>query len=157
MRVYIASFFADKDRVAKRATELNGLGIECTMRWPYENAPHTATITDFPDEYFRETAVFDIEDILAADKLVLTVPTQEQLSRLTLDAASRGGRHFESGFMYGLIMCSCTAGGNARELILLGPRENVFHFLDGESLTKNYPVIRQFDTWEQVKEYLKGA
>lgn len=156
MKVYIASFFADKTRIAERARELNHLGIECTMRWPYETAPHNATINDFPEEYFRETAVIDIEDIIAADKLILTVPTQEQLSTLTIEAASRGGRHFESGFMYGLIYQG-DSYSNAKELILLGPRENVFHFLDGQSVTSKYPAIRQFDTWEQVKEYLKEA
>src|SRR5271166_1823458 len=102
MKVYIASFFADKDRVAARARELNHLGIECTMRWPYENAPHNATIKDFPDEYFRETAVFDIQDIVAADKLILTVPTDTQMADQPLRSMARGGRHFESGLMYGL-------------------------------------------------------
>lgn len=154
MRVYIASFFADKDRVAKRATELNGLGIECTMRWPYENAPHTATITDFPDEYFRETAVFDIEDIVAADVLVLTVPNDKQMTDSPLRSMARGGRHFESGFFYGLIMRQQFGDDRNRELIILGPRENVFHFLDGQSLTVKYPTIKQFDSWEQVLEYL---
>ena len=149
MNVYIASFFADKDRVAARARELNSLGIECTMRWPSESAPHTATIKDYPEEYFRETAVLDIEDILAADVLVLTVPSDVQMTDMPIRSLARGGRHFESGFMYGLI-----ASGQKRELILLGPRENVFHFLDGESCTSKYPAIKQFDTWAQVVQYL---
>lgn len=149
MKVYIASFFADKDRVAARAKELTELGIECTMRWPYETAPHHATIKDFPDEYFRETAVFDLEDIFDADVLVLTVPNDAQMADHSVRAMARGGRHFESGFMYGLI-----ASGEKRELVLLGPRENVFHFLDGSSVTSKYPAIHQFDTWEQVLQYL---
>lgn len=152
MKVYIASFFADKDRVAQRAKELTDLGIECTMRWPYENAPHNATIKDFPDEYFRETAVFDLEDIVAANVLVLTVPSDTQMADQPLRSMARGGRHFESGFMYGLI-----ASGEKRELILLGPRENVFHFLDGQSVTAKYPAIKQFDNWEQVVQYLNRA
>jgi|SRR5208337_3779227 len=150
MKVYIASVFSDKDRVAQRAAELNQLGIECTMRWPSETAPHNATIKDFPDEYFRETAVFDLDDIIAANVLVLTVPSEKQMADMPVRALARGGRHFETGFMYGLI-----ASGENRELIILGPRENVFHFLDGQSVTSRYPAIKQFDTWEQVKTYLK--
>lgn len=152
MKVYIASFFADKDRIAARALELNHLGIECTMRWPYETAPHNATIKDFPDEYFRETAAFDIQDILAADKMILTVPTDSQMADQPLRSMARGGRHFESGFMYGLILGSSPH----KEIIILGPRENVFHFLDGHSVTSTYPTIRQYDTWEEVKTYLQG-
>jgi hypothetical protein len=150
MKAYIASFFADKDRVAARAEELKGLGIECTMRWPYETAPHNSNIKDFPDEYFRETAVFDLEDILAADVLVMTVPNDTQLVDQPIRSMARGGRHFEFGFMYGLMMAAL----KQRELVLLGPRENVFHFLDGKSVTARFPAIKQFDNWEQVLEYL---
>ena len=72
MKVYMASVFADKDRVAVRSAELRELGITPTNRWQDESAPHNCTINDKPDEYFRETAVIDIDDIIAADVLVLT-------------------------------------------------------------------------------------
>jgi hypothetical protein len=149
MKVYIASMFADKDRIVTRNDDLTRLGITPTARWPYETAPHTCTIKDFPDQYFRETAVFDIEDILAADVLVLTVPNDKQMADQPVRANARGGRHFESGFMYGLVLHEPW-----RELVILGPRENVFHFLDGQSVTAKYPTIKQFDSWEQVLEYL---
>ena len=148
MKVYIASFFADKDRVAARAKDLQAMGIECTMRWPFETAPHSCTIKDFPDEYFRETAVFDLEDIDSSDVMILMVPTDTQMADQPLRSMVRGGRHFESGYMYGL------ARSGRKKLIVLGPRENVFHFLDGESVTAKYPVIQHFDTWDQTVQYL---
>jgi hypothetical protein len=153
MKVYIASIFADQDRVALRAEELKADGVTPTMRWCYEMVPHQCTITDFPDEYFRETAVFDLEDILAADKLVLTVPTDKMMADCTLRAMARGGRHFESGFMYAMAY----ARPSEYELIIVGPRENVFHFLDGQSVTSKFPAIRQFNTWEECRTYLREA
>ena len=41
-----------------------------------------------------------------------------------------------------------------RQLVLLGRRENVFHFLDGQDEAKAYPAIVQLDTWEEMKAYL---
>lgn len=148
--------FADKERVAARNAELEAIGIHATARWPLENAPHTATINDFPDEYFRETAVFDVEDILAADKVILTVPSDTMLIDAAGRSISRGGRHFESGFVYGLVYAQAKlkADTKPRELLLLGKRENVFHFLDGLSVTADYPAIRAFETWEELKEAL---
>jgi hypothetical protein len=158
-RVYIASFFADKDRVKSRAKELTEAGVVVTSRWFNEDAPHNATLKDCPDEYLRETAVIDIDDILAANTVVLTVPTPEQMVNLTPGQLARGGRVFESGFQYGLMIAQWLSSEfrtTNRELILLGPRENVFHFLDGTSISKRYPAIRRFDTWEEVVSYLKG-
>ena len=74
MKVYIASNFADKDRVKARGEELAAIGIECTSRWALETAPPNCKITDVTSDYLRETAVFDLQDILVADKVVLTVP-----------------------------------------------------------------------------------
>jgi hypothetical protein len=155
MKVYIASCFADKARVATRSTELMGLGIFPTNRWHTENAPHNCTSNDFPDEYFRERAVFDVEDIEAADVFILTVPSEKEMSDMTIRALSRGGRHFETGLFYGYMLNDFRKKGHThRRLIVLGKRENVFHFLDGLSVTANYPAIKQIDTWEETKEYL---
>ena len=158
-KVYIASFFADKDRVRERAHELIAAGMIVTARWYDEKAKPNATLKDFSDEYFRETAVFDIEDIIAANTVVLTVPTPEQCMGLTSGQLSRGGRHFEAGFQYGLMMAQWLSSDfryTNRRLILLGPKENVFHYLDGQSVTIKYPMIQQYETWDEVVADLKG-
>lgn len=155
MKVYIASMFSDKDRVLARAAELADLGIECTSRWAAEAVPHNTTMKDCTEEYLRETAVADVQDILRADAVVLTVPDAEMLVNATMAAASRGGRTFESGLVYGLSLAeSFDKGKPTRELIVLGKRENVFHYLDGEGVTKIYPAITIIPTWEEVKVYL---
>jgi hypothetical protein len=155
MKVYLASMFCDKDRVKARGAELKALGIECTSRWADENIPHNVTMKDCTDEYLRETAVADLEDILRADVVVLTVPGPQMLVDSTIAAASRGGRHFESGLVYGLCVAQAAEFGRpTRELIILGKHENVFHHLNGEGLAANYPAIKVIETWAEVKMYL---
>jgi hypothetical protein len=159
-RVYIASFFADKDRVRERSKELIDAGMQVTARWYDEKADKNSTLRDFSHEYFRETGVFDVEDVIDANVLILTVPTPEQCMKLTVEQLSRGGRHFESGLQYGLMMSEwlehSEIRSSRRRLILLGPRENVFHFLDGIGIAKKFPKIEQYDTWEEVVKVLKG-
>lgn len=155
MKVYIASMFSDKDRVLARAHELAALGIECTSRWAAEAVPHNTTLKDCTEEYLRETAVADVQDILRADAVVLTVPEDKLLVEATISSASRGGRHFESGLVYGLILAQALDGGKpTRELIILGKKENVFHYLDGLGVTSIYPAITVLPTWDAVKDYL---
>jgi hypothetical protein len=160
MRVYIASNFSDKDRVKERGEELKALGIECTSRWASESAPHNCKITDKPVQYMRETAVFDLEDILKSDKLVMTVPTPEQLMDMTPHQMSRGGRTFESGLFYGLMLAALRCRlflrwqSGKQELIIMGTKENVFHFLDGTDTAAKYPAVVVLQTWEEVKSYL---
>ena len=163
MRVYLASVFADKDRVKLRSDELAALGIECTSRWALETAPHNCKITDKPAQYMRETAVYDVEDIVKSDKVVLTVPSPAMLMDLTPHQMSRGGRVFESGMMYGMILAEYLAygkdfvasvGGYRRELIVMGDKENVFHFLDGIEEAAKYPAVITLPNWHDVKCYL---
>lgn len=152
MKVYIASFFANKDVVKAYGEELKTLGIEPTMRWPLETGPHNMAVKDVTDEYHRETAVADLADIIAADTMVMLIPNDTQMADQPIRSMARGGRHFETGFFYGLM----TLGVLQKTLVLVGPRENVFHFLDGQSVTKIWPAIQHFDTWEQAKTYLEG-
>jgi hypothetical protein len=155
MKVYMASMFSDKDRVKERAAELQALGIDCTSRWAHETVPPHVKMSECKDEYLRETAVSDVDDIIASDKIILTVPELPLLVDASIAAASRGGRHFESGLVYGLILAQVRDGGRpTRELIILGKPENVFHMLDGVGVASRYPTISHFDTWEEVKAYL---
>jgi hypothetical protein len=156
MKVYIASMFSDKDRVLARGKELAELGIQCTSRWATEAVPPNTTLKDCTEGYLRETAVADLEDITSADKVVFIVPEPQLLVDATVASSSRGGRHFESGFVYGLILAQVRDGGRpTRELIILGKRENVFHYLDGRDLACHYPAIRVIETWDEVKRYLR--
>lgn len=120
------------------AEELKQLGVEVTARWFDETVPHTVTMADLPDKYHEETALIDLYDIDRADALVLFAGTPNDYANIAVGALARGGRHVELGY----------ALATDKDVIVCGPKENVFHHL---------PQIKQFDTWEQTKDYLTNA
>jgi nucleoside 2-deoxyribosyltransferase len=137
MKIYLANFFSKKDQVAVYAKELIALGHIVTSRWFNEAVPHTVTLDQLPYKYHEETAIADLEDMRTADVLILFTGNEHDYTTIPAGSLARGGRHFESGFFYSL----------GKAIILCGQRENIFHYL---------PDVRQFDTWEQTKEYLSG-
>lgn len=144
MKVYLASWFSSKDDVSAKAKELKEAGITVTSRWLREKVKGSGQMSEVTPEYLRETAVIDIEDIERASYTVL----------FTVDPESgpchrRGGRHFESGYAYALVKFWPLLWNDVpgpRELLICGPKENVFHYLPKS--------VRQFDTWEETKAYL---
>ena len=70
---------------------------------------------------------------------VRDIEQADLLAIFTIDplgpAKPRGGRHWETGFARGL----------GKEVVVIGPRENIFHFL---------PEVKQFDSKEDAKQYL---
>ena len=164
MRVYLASWYSSREEMAKRGTELRALGIEVTSRWLEEGINTKASIKDVAEDYLRDTAAVDIEDILIADTVVMNVPSELVLEAEDIPLASwaRGGRHFEAGFQYALMVfyhyLPAILKGNVRRLILVGHRENVFHYIDGvkplTALGFKLPEIPTFETWEETKAFM---
>jgi len=163
MKVYLSSWFASKDIIKQRANELAAADILVTARWLDEQVKPTVTTKDVSDAYLTETAVLDLEDMLKANVMVLFTPSDADLEQVPKRSWSRGGRNFEAGFFYatqllfGFLPIRISSRGK-RELIICGPREGVFHWLYGLSKRRvdniELPEIKQFDTWEQVREYL---
>lgn len=147
MRVYPAAWFADKGRIAKYASELQALGINISARWFDEIVKPQIQLSELTEEYAIQTAVSDIEDMYLADVMILFTPSAEDLETAPVRSWSRGGRHFESGLFYSLVMLD----PQNRTLVICGPRENIFHSLNENS---KYPAILQFDDWTQTKAYL---
>jgi hypothetical protein len=166
VRAYLASWFASKDDIKARAHELRAAGIEVTSRWLEEKVAGTVQIQDVEDEYLRETAKVDIHDLILADTVVLNVPSAEELKSIDIPTASwaRGGRHFEAGFPYAMMVFFLYMPNSIRErgtrrLILVGHKENVFHYLDditlnGRAVGFSLPPITTFSTWEDARTYL---
>lgn len=166
MKVYLASWFASLHDMRKRADELRANGIEVTSRWLEEKVKPSVAITDVEDNYLRETAAIDIEDVMLANYVVLNVPSHEELKTLDVPVASwaRGGRHFEAGFQYATMMfypfLQFLHKIGPRGLIVVGRRENVFHYLDGVNKTlkamnfSELPQIPLFTTWDGARDYL---
>lgn len=146
MKVYLASRFHTQAETRQKAEELRAMGIEVTSRWLEEVVADTnANVDAYKQEYLEKHAEIDIEDIIAADVLVLfTVDPDE--------ATKRGGRHFESGVMFGMTVAESGLSDALRMplefhigLITVGPRENIFHYM---------PSIPNFPTWEEAKAKL---
>lgn len=165
MKVYLASWFNSKDLIQLRAQELRSEGIEVTARWLEEKIASNVQVKDVPEDYLVDTAEIDIQDILAANIVVLNIPSVTDLGDLNMPTSSwsRGGRHFESGFHYATMLFfhflpNRIRDRGIRQLILVGDKENVFHYLSG--LKKTYaeglelPNILQFHTWQLAKTYL---
>lgn len=165
-RVYLSSLFSHKDKIKKYSEELTELGVDVTSSWVSENASPHVQSTDLTDDYLRGTAILDIRDMLNANKFVLFVPTDEELESVPKRSLSRGGRNFESGFFYALIYLReflPLQFPHKDEIILVGTRESVFHFLFDMTPEQAYvrgvrlPYIKQFDSWNEAKFYLSGV
>lgn len=129
MRVYLAGPYSWQKEIKKFALELVALGIESTASWLYESASPNSTLNQFPDSEHQEHALDDMRDIDRAD--VVAVFTIDPLG----PPKPRGGRHWETGYAY----------GRGKEVVVVGPKENLFHYLE---------TVKQFDTKEQAKDYL---
>lgn len=144
MKVYLAAMYSLKEMVRKRAEDLSRLGIECTSTWLDEpHAPSTG-LKEVTPEFCIETAHKDLSDILRSDVMVLFT---EEPTTPTL----RGGRHFESGFAYGIAMAQTLklvaedAFVRPMQVMTVGPRENIFHHLE---------LIRNHGSWNDALLYL---
>lgn len=161
MKVYLASWYASREDMKKRAEELRANGIEVTSRWLEETTNPTSQIVDMGDGFLRDTARIDIEDILLANVLVLNTPSEIDFKEtdIILSTWARGGRHFEAGFQYATMLFfqeikQRLPYDTPRMLILVGHKENVFHYLDDVKTLFNLPQIHTFKTWEEAKRFL---
>ena len=133
-RVYLAAMYSRREEMQHYAVVLGELGFVVDARWitgqhePMEVGIAQVAAADLPCdeglsvEMMCVAALEDIEDIEAADILVVFT------ERPDVSGASRGGRHVE----YGLALALGTP------VVVVGPRENVFHAL---------PEVHHFDQW----------
>lgn len=156
VKVYLAAPFSYKDDIAAKAAELKAVGVIVTSSWLKEKVKSNVTIQELKDDYHVETAWTDLNDIERAKYLVIfTVRDTKPSSKGDCDSWARGGRHTEFGYALALarvwhLLWNDIPG--PREVIVCGPKENIFHFLN----TKISKYMKHFDTFEEVKQYLRG-
>ena len=131
MKAYLTAGFSRKDEIAAKCKELESLGVTVTATWPWEPVASHTTLDQCSDSYLRGTALVDIADIDAADTVILF--TQDPTKPFV-----RGGRMHEFGY----------AHGKGKSLIVIGPRENIFHYL---------PDVEVFHSWEAFLEEIKNG
>lgn len=105
MRIYLAATYSRYPEMLEIAERLSRLGYEITSRWIeglHNDLPAVQCATD------------DINDVLRADTVLFFTPADGQ-------GKGKGGRHTEFGFAYGM----------QKRILIIGERENVFHWLPG--------------------------
>jgi hypothetical protein len=127
--VYLASRYSRADEMQGVRDVLRGLGVKVASRWidrhPDTNGPHWLEKSFTPEELSRDPqtcgkyALADVEDVMAADTVI----------SFTCGTGGKGGRHIEFGMGY-------SAG---KRMIVVGPRENVFHTLPGVEWHPDWP------------------
>lgn len=118
MKVYLAADYARKQEMQYIRSILETYGLAVTSRW-----------LDTPDDGvpWSAEAKVDLEDIREADALI----------SFTTGEHARGGRHAEFGM----------AVAWRKRLVLVGPREHVFHFLPDVLLLNK---MEQLFNWAKV-------
>ena len=124
MKVYLASRYQDRDTTAQRRDELEAMRFVVTSRWLNERHSPNVQLADLPDSELLFVAMQDVEDIKRSDAFVVFEGQN-----------ARGGKHVELGMAYAL----------GKTCVVVGARENVFHFL---------PDIFHAADWEAAKNYL---
>lgn len=123
MKIYIAAA-SYRQREARNAyRKLQRRGFDVNSSWVFKKS--LGAIETFSYEARR-----DLEQVAEAD-VVVTFTENPKKSKYTT-----GGRHVECGY----------ALAKGKELLVVGPKENVFHYL---------PEVKQFDTLGEVIEYLQ--
>lgn len=109
MKVYLAGRFSRRAEFAAIAAQLTNVGIEVTSRWLAES--DHMTFDKLTDQERSDRAYYDQEDIIECDVFVSFGETPEV-------GYNSGGRHVEFGMALAL----------GKPILLLGHRENVFHY-----------------------------
>ena len=128
MKVYLASRYDLKPFMTEYAEELKSFGISVTASWLNEPHKPESTMADIGEVAITRYAEADIRDIFESDVMVF-------FSEDPLTPVVRGGRHVEFGYALGLRM----------PIIVVGPRENIFHYLSG---------VTHCETWYAAKKSL---
>lgn len=114
MKIYIAARFSRRPEAHALAKELQQLGHKITSRWVKPDSDHvtpTGLSQQAADAERERFAKEDLEDLIACDMCVSLMEEPR--------GNGRGGRHVEFGIAIGL----------DKRLVIVGPRETVFHHL----------------------------
>jgi hypothetical protein len=105
MRIYLASNWASKDRLAKMKWDIETLGHEVCSHWLEEDSDQSYESLNFAQR--QDYSFRDLGEIVSANLLILD----------TLEVAASGGREVELGF----------ALGTKTPVWIVGPDRNIFH------------------------------
>lgn len=129
LKVYLSSRWSRQAELRICRDQLVKAGIYVTSGWLDVDDPDNGPAGGAPSgEAARLAALEDVEDVLRASVLVA-------FSEDPTSPFGRGGRHVEFGI----------ALGTGKRIVVVGPRENVFHW---------HPDVWYFDTWPAALDSL---
>lgn len=134
-RIYLAARYSRREELLHYGNQLMRMGFEVVSTWIDGHHEVPGRVVDDGERYHAEDieirgwATEDLLDVLAAD-CVISFTEPEGAAR-----QGRGGRHVELGI--GL--------GKGAVCVIVGPREHVFHYLEG---------VHQFDDWADARNAL---
>ena len=126
MKIYLASRYQNYPLMQEWSAELFYYGHDVTSRWI--KGDHEITTDAKGDEERRRFAEEDIQDLMEADVIIFH-------SDPFFFRSGRGGRHVEFGMALAL----------KKKIVLIGERENVFHWL---------PNVLIYQSFEEYVLYL---
>lgn len=136
MIVYLAARYSRREELLGYIGQLREAGHVVNSRWlldgpeAHDGAAKVEAATQTMPPEAAAFALDDYADVFACDLLVAFTETPRAPS------AGRGGRHVEFGIALAL----------GKRLVVVGPRENVFHALPG---------VEQYWTWAEALARLR--
>jgi hypothetical protein len=127
IRVYLAARYSRNDEMRGVRDVLTALGYEVTSRWidlhdGELEASFTPEVLNDDPERCAILGQHDVDDLMAADTVI---------SFTNAGGGGKGGRHVEFGLALGL----------GKRLIVVGPREHIFHTL---------PQVEHYPDWPRL-------
>lgn len=125
--IYLAARYSRNDEMRGVRDVLSAIGYRITSRWIDQHngeleKSFTPEALSVDPEGCAPFGIADVEDLRAADIVV---------SFTSRDGGGKGGRHVEFGMALGL----------GKRLIVVGPRENIFHTL---------PEVEHYPNWSRL-------
>ena len=139
MKIYIAASWNRKEEAQRLAAMLESLGIEITSQW-IDRPPRPENVSY--EEYERQEALIDVEDVLRCDVLVRLSDKEIMGFPLIPSSFATGARMFETGLAW-------HAG---KEVIVIGQEQNVFDYLPGILILKDEQQLKEYLTIELEEE-----
>jgi len=139
--IYLAARYTRRLELCGYAEELRAMGYVVDARWLLgEHQIHDSALTveSATDTIPPDGLAFardDVDDVVKSDILI-------SFTEMPRSGHSRGGRHVEFGLALGM---NLAVWWQRKRLIVVGPRENVFHCL---------PSVDVYPTWKKCKEAL---
>lgn len=130
MKVYLAARYSRHREMQEYAAELCALGYIVTARWILGDHELRSDGQSDRDDWMMRWAVEDWDDLTDADLVVSFTEGPGPVA-----GRARGGRHTE----FGAALALC------KPVVIIGHRENVFHFL---------PIVEFYPDWASFRATL---